>query len=153
MDHPTLSDGITDEEVKIVALLGSTNRRMPELVDALLNGNSVFLEERMIELPETGQVLLTIIRLRDVKTASMDVLEQAVRVNEAYMGEPYYTNWIAAFFSREAAEVEPRNEAHHCYRRGRLDQQRKLAERRPHRAVVRCIHRCLRPRHWTGPWR
>ena len=84
---------------------------MPEYVDVLLDGDSVFLEERWIELPYSGPVLLTIIRLRDVKTASMDMLEHAVRVNEEYMGEPYYTNWIAEFFVKDARERGA--EAHH----------------------------------------
>ncbi len=101
MAHPTVSDGITDEEAKIVALLGTANKNTPELVDVLLDGNSVFLEERTIDLPWTGQTLLTIIRLRDVKRRSIDVLEQAVRVNEAYMGRPYYTNWIAMFIPKD----------------------------------------------------
>ena len=111
MAHPTLSDGISGEEAKIVTLIYRTNKYMPELVDVLLDGNSVFLEERTIDLPWTGQTLLTIIRLRDVDTQSMDVLEQAVRVNEEYMGESYYTNWIALFFAKDAREKGA--EAHH----------------------------------------
>ena len=111
MAHPTLSDGITDEEAKIVTLLHSTNKYMPEYVDVLLDGDSVFLEERTIDLPHTGQTLLTIIRLRNVKTQSMDVLEHAVRVNEEYMGHPYYTNWIAELFIADPRERGA--EAHH----------------------------------------
>ena len=111
MAHPTLSDGITDEEAKIVTLIYRINKYMPEYVDILLDGDSVFLEERAIELPLTGQTLLTIIRLRDVKTQSMDVLEHAVRVNEEYMGEPYYTNWIALLFIKDPRERGA--EAHH----------------------------------------
>ena len=63
-----------------------------------MDGTGVYLEERTITLPHSGEVLLTIVRLRDVKTRSTDLLEHAVRVNEEYMGEPYYTNWIATFF-------------------------------------------------------
>ena len=98
MAHPTLTDGITDDEAKIVALLFATNRYQPQQVNVLLNGTGVYLEERTITLPHSGEVLLTIIRLREVKTRSMDLLEHAVRVNEDFMGEPYYTNWIATLF-------------------------------------------------------
>ena len=36
MSHPTLSDGITDKEAKIVVLLGATHENQPESVDVLL---------------------------------------------------------------------------------------------------------------------
>ena len=51
MSHPTISDGITDEEAKIVVLLGGTYTYRPESVDFLLRGTGVYLEERVIELP------------------------------------------------------------------------------------------------------
>ena len=111
MTHPKLIDGIDDEEAKTVALLGTTNKYMPELVDVLLSGDGVFLEERTVELPRTGIVLLSIFRLRNLETKSMDVLEHAVRVNEDYMGEPYYTSWIAELFVKDARQRGA--EAHH----------------------------------------
>ena len=98
MSHPTISDGISDEEAKIVVLLGGTYTYRPESVDFLLRGTGVYLEERVIELPHSGEVLLTIIRIRDQITPSMDFLEHSVRTIDEFMGEPLPTNYIAYFF-------------------------------------------------------
>ena len=98
MSHPTLSDGITDKEAKIVVLLGATHENQPESVDVLLDGTSVYLEERVIELPLSGEVLLTVIRLRNQQTPSMDFLEHSVRTIEDFVGAPLPTKYIALYF-------------------------------------------------------
>ena len=98
MAHPTLKDGIDDEEAKIVVLLGSTNQYKPQLVPVLLEGTSVFKEERIINLPHSGEVLLTIIRFSDHSSPNMDYLEHAVRHHEDVMGEPLPTNYVAWYF-------------------------------------------------------
>ncbi len=100
MTHPTLSDGITDEEAKIVALLSSTNKYKSELVPVLLDGTSVFKEERTINLPHSGEVLLAIIRFREQTSPSpnMGYLEHAVRHHEGFMGKPLPTNYVAWYF-------------------------------------------------------
>jgi len=100
MAHHTLSDGIDDEEAKIVVLLGRTNRYKPELVPVLLDGIRVFKEERIINLPHSGEVLLAIIRFYDHASPSpnMDYLEFVVRHHEDFMGEPLPTNYIVWYF-------------------------------------------------------
>ncbi len=98
MSHPKLSDGITDEEAKIVALLAGTHKYRPESVDFLLRGAGVYLEERLINLPSSGEVLLAIIRIRDQVTPSMDFLEHSVRTIDEFMGEPLPTNYIALLY-------------------------------------------------------
>ena len=98
ISHPTLSDGITDEEAKIVALLYGTHKNRPESVDFLLRGTGVYLEERLVNLPSSGEVLLTIIRIRDRVTPSMDFLEHSVRTIDEFMGEPLPTNYIALLY-------------------------------------------------------
>ncbi len=106
--HPTLSDGIDDEEAKTVVLLGETNYFKPQLVPVLLGGSSVFKEERTINLPHSGEVLLAIIRFRDHSNLNMDYLEHAVRHHEGFMGEPLPTNYIAWYF------VDYVPDAHHA---------------------------------------
>ena len=96
--HPTLADGITDEEAKIVALLGGTYSYRPESVNILLRGTGVYLEERTVDLSHSSEVMLTIIRIRDQSTNRMDLLEHSVRTIEEFMGEPLTTNFIALFF-------------------------------------------------------
>ena len=98
MSHPKLGDGITDQEAKIVSLLGATYTYRPESVDFLLRGAGVYLEERFIELPLSGEVLLTIIRIRDQVTPNMDYLEHTVGTAEEFMREPLPTNYVAWYF-------------------------------------------------------
>ena len=102
MTHPSLSDGIDDEEAKIVALLGGINTYKPESVqvflDSLLTGTGSYKEERTITLPHSGEVLLAIIRHHDHTNPNMDYLEHAVRHHEGFMGEPLPTNYIAWYF-------------------------------------------------------
>lgn len=98
ISHPKIADGITDEEAKIVALLYGTNTYRPESVEVLLRGAGVYLQERVIDLPLSGEVLLTIIRVRDQITPAMDFLEHAVRTLEEFMGVPLPTNYIAYYF-------------------------------------------------------
>ena len=96
--HPKLAGGITDEQAKIVSILGGTYTYRPEAVDFLLRGTGVYVEERVIELPESGNVLLAIIRIREQETSSMDFLEHSVRTIEEYMGEPLPTSYVALYF-------------------------------------------------------
>ena len=98
MTHPALNDGIDDEEAKIVVLLGQTNDYDPRLVPVLLDGTRVFKEERTINLPHSGKVLLAIIRFHDHTGPNMDYLEHAVRHHEGFMGEPLPTNYVAWYF-------------------------------------------------------
>ena len=98
MSHPTLSDGITDEEAKIVALLWGTNTHRPESVDVLLGGTGVYVEERVIQTALSDEILLAVIRLRDHKNANMDYLEHAVRTVQEFMGVPLPTSYVAVYF-------------------------------------------------------
>ena len=89
MSHPTIRDGITDEEAKIVATLYGVQRYNPPLVDTLLNPEMVKLEERAITLPLAGEVLLAIIRTRPGASRTMNLLEDATVFIEEYMGVPF----------------------------------------------------------------
>ncbi len=93
-----LEGGITDEEAKMVALLGGTYSYRPESGDALLRGAGVKVEERTIQLPLAGETLLSVVRIRDQSTASMDFLEHSVRAVEEFMGEGMPTGYIALLY-------------------------------------------------------
>ena len=100
--HPKVSDGIADQEAKVVAVLSSAFHEESALLPVLLNGldgtRGVYLEERVIQLPLAGETLLTIIRTRDQFTSSMDYLEHSVRFVEEFMGEPLPTSYVALYF-------------------------------------------------------
>ena len=100
MSHPRIKDGITDEETKIVAVLGGStiHHGAPGSTQVLLSDTGVYIEERLIELPHTGETLLAVIRTQDKDTPSMDHLEHAVRSIEEFMGVPYPIDYLALLF-------------------------------------------------------
>ena len=69
-----------------------------DLVDTLLDPDRVILEERVIELPLTGETHLAIIRTALGVERSMDLLEHATHAVEAYMAVPLPTNYIGLLF-------------------------------------------------------
>ena len=99
MSHPRIKDGITDEETKIVAVLGgATYEYAPGSAEVLLAETGVYIEERLIELPHTGETLLAVIRVQDKNTPTMDNFEHAVRTIERFMGVPYPIDYLALLF-------------------------------------------------------
>ena len=95
LDHPAIRDGIDDREAKIVATLRKVVELNPALVDTLLDPEQVTLEERKIELPMAGEVLLTIIRTRPGAERTMSLLENAVRNSENLMAVPFPQKYVA----------------------------------------------------------
>ena len=103
MSHPRLSDGITDEEAKIVLLLGAAYQYAGRaLVDTLLDPTQIIVEERAIRLPQSGDVDLAIIRTAPGPARSMDLLEHSVRSIGEFLRTPFPTNHVAVFFNEEA---------------------------------------------------
>ena len=94
LSHPTLIGGITDDWAKIVATSIRRERYEPELIDTLLDPAQVTLEERIIELPLTGETHLAIIRTGPGAERSMDLLEHSVLHAEEFMGVPFPTNYV-----------------------------------------------------------
>ena len=100
MSHPALLEGITDELTPIVSTLGGVADESPGLVDALLDPSRVSVEWRTISLPLSGEVVLCIIRTAPGHAESMDLLEDAVRGVEEYMGLPLPTNYVGLLYER-----------------------------------------------------
>ena len=99
MSHPTIKDGITDDETKIVAVLGGSN---PTLVQTLLNPQVPMLEEREIEVPESGKLLITIIRTQPGADRTMDLAEEAIRNISEFMATPWPTQNVILLYVRSA---------------------------------------------------
>ena len=97
MAHPNISDGITEQEAKAIAPLYMM-RSNPNLQNALLDPDRVSLEERIIELPLSGNRELTIIRTRPGTGLTMDLLERSVRSIEEFMGAPFPRQQLIFFF-------------------------------------------------------
>ena len=102
MSHPKVQDGITDQEAKVISVLRTPAYYTPEAIPHLLEGldgtGGVYLEERTIQLPLTGETLLTIVRTQNRTTASMGYLEHAVSFAENLMAAPLPTNYVALYF-------------------------------------------------------
>ena len=98
LSHSTFSDGITDDWAKIVATLYGVSKNNSDLVDTLLDPDRVTLEERVIELPLTGETHLAIIRTGPGAERSMDLLEHAVRQAEEYMTTSFPTGYVGWLF-------------------------------------------------------
>ena len=105
MSHPTLNDGITDEEAEIVLLLGATYQYADRaLVDTLLDPTRITVEKRYIRLPRAGEVDLAIIRTAPGPARGMDLLEHSVRSIEEFMGMPFPTNHVAVLVEEAVSE-------------------------------------------------
>ncbi len=87
MSHPSIADGVTEQEAKIIATIHSLVD--PDLLDKLLDPEQVTVEERTITLPLAGETELTIIRIQPGLDDTMDILEHAVRSIEGFMGLPF----------------------------------------------------------------
>ena len=101
VEHPTLSDGITDEWTHVVVTLhalGHVGGKSRDLLDALLDPVVVTVERRTIDLPLAGPTDLAIVRTRPGSEQSMDILERIVRGMEEYMGLPLPVGHVTVLF-------------------------------------------------------
>ena len=98
LSRPMLKDGITDDETLIVSFLFIVKDRAPNLVDTLLDPSTTTVERRTVELWLAGEVELSIVRASPGATQSMDLLENAVRETEKFMGEPLPTPYVRLLY-------------------------------------------------------
>lgn len=99
MAHRSVAGGIGDAAAQVVTVLAGVAWTNPDLLPRLLDFPTVTLEERVIELPQAGAVTLVIIRIGPGAERSMDLLEQAVRFAEDYMGEPFPQPYVTLLFA------------------------------------------------------
>ena len=98
MSHPSLVDGITDEMSPVVAMLYGVADTNPDLIDTLLDPESISIERRAISLPLSGGVELAIVRTRPGSPTSMDLLEHSVRMAEDLMSGPLPTHYVGLLY-------------------------------------------------------
>ena len=90
LSHPTLRDGITDDQAVVVTALQRVDvTYRPELLDTLLDPEQVTVEKRVIYLPHAGEVTLSVIHVIPGTYRTMDILEQMVRLEEGFMALPF----------------------------------------------------------------
>ena len=108
--HPTISDGISEKEAKIVAALHSVSDA--SALEVLLDPEQVTLEERTIELPLAGETELTVIQTDSKADYAMDSLERSVRSIEEFMGLPFPLRQVILLFD-DALDARGRNYSTH----------------------------------------
>ncbi|MYB77669.1 MAG: M1 family metallopeptidase [Chloroflexi bacterium] len=101
--HPTLRGGITDELAHVVAVLHNMGEFRPDLVVALLDPEQVRVERRTVRLPLGGETILAVVRIGPGSQNTMELLEQAVRSHEEFMGEAYPKRYLGTL----AADISP----------------------------------------------
>ena len=89
LDQPVIRDGITDEEASLVATLMGVAEVNPDLVDQLLQPDTVAVETRNTELPVAGKVVLAVMRTVPGSPLTMDILEAALYTVEEFMSLPF----------------------------------------------------------------
>ena len=94
MDHPSVADGIDDDEAKIVSTLYHAFQNNPYLAGQMLLPGAVTLNERVLHLPLSGKTRLSIIRTGPRAQDTMDQFEAAVTFAENYMGLPFPTGQV-----------------------------------------------------------
>ena len=97
MSHPTISDGISDKEANIIAVI--TPGSPPDRVDKLLDPAQVTLEERTITLPLAGETDIAIVRTGPGTDHAIESLVHAVRSIEEFMGLPFPRRQVLYIFT------------------------------------------------------
>ena len=92
--HATLEDGISNDEAFLVAALGIVVEDRPYLLDTLLELGTDAVEKRIIQLPLAGEMALSVLNVNPGSYSTMDILEQALRAQEAFMDVPLPTSYV-----------------------------------------------------------
>jgi hypothetical protein len=103
LSHPSLRDGITDDEARVVALLDEDAETDGALLTTLLNPEVTWVEERDIGLPLAGEVTLAIFRIGPGAARSMDLFEGAVRDAERLMEDPFPAAYVPLLFAHSVS--------------------------------------------------
>ena len=103
MSHPALGNGISNDLAPVVATLNGASRTNPGLIDVLLDPSRVYVEQRTVTLPLSGDVTLSIIRTSTGAPRSMDLLENSVRSVEGYMGLPLPTKYVGLLYENSVS--------------------------------------------------
>ena len=78
----------------IVAALGIVEPDRPELLGTLLDPEQVTVEGRVVQLPHSGEMTLSVINVSPGTHRTMDILEQLVRTQEGFMAVPFPTSYL-----------------------------------------------------------
>ena len=86
LDHPSLNEGITDEDALTMVLLGQVSNLAPKMFKILLDPANVYTQERAVSLPLGGETRLAVVRTAPGTFRTLDILEDIVRQQEDFIG-------------------------------------------------------------------
>ncbi len=95
LTHPLLAPGIADEHAVRVAALDPVVDERPDLADVILDDERTPVDTRLVELPLTGAVTLSVLYAGAEPGGTLGILEELVRAYEAFMGAAFPTSHIA----------------------------------------------------------
>ena len=102
--HPSLEDGISDDEAFVVAALEIVVEERPDLLDTLLDLGPDAVEKRIIQLPLAGEVTLSVLNVNPGAYSTMDQLEQILRAQEAFMDVPFPRSYVGLLVADATSE-------------------------------------------------
>ena len=97
LSHPTLRDGIRDEQAALVAVLSTVARSTPELLNSMLAPGQAFVTQRTLENPRLGNVELIVAATSREASGDLDLLEYAMRSHMAFMDLPFPTSYVVVW--------------------------------------------------------
>ena len=100
LNHPSLSEGIVDEDALVIAVLATVAEKAPEKLTSLLDPEQIYREERNITLPLAGEMTVATLRSTPGTFRTLAILEDVVRQYETFMKVAYPSN-VAAIVAIE----------------------------------------------------
>ena len=94
LSHPTLSDGIRGDQAFVVAAMQIVDTDRPELLDTLLDPGQVTVEKRVVQLPHSGEVTLSVVHVSPDTYGIIERFERMVRAQERFMAIPLEVSYI-----------------------------------------------------------
>ena len=85
MAHPRVSDGITDDEAPVIAAMQMVLSNSPRHLDDLLELPLDTVEERVVSLPYSSEVAISVVNLNPGNYRTIDILEESLRRQEEFI--------------------------------------------------------------------
>ena len=85
MAHPRVSDGITDDEAPVIAAMQMVLSNSPWHLDDLLELPLDTVEERVVSLPYSSEVAISVVNLNPGNYRTIDILEESLRRQEEFI--------------------------------------------------------------------
>ena len=94
LSHPTLRNGIRDEQAAMVAVLSTVTRNTPGLLNGFLATGQDFVWQRTLRFSDSNAVELIVASQSHEASGNLDLLEDAIRSHVAFMGLPFPTSYV-----------------------------------------------------------